>query len=149
MNTGNNIDSESLKTYGQLPKSQHDPFEFKVLETLLSMICQHYEEKLQIINPVCHKLLESVASQTNEDGLMRLVPLERSLIAFEYSLKEFRSAIDGLLASDEDLSNLYITDKSQSKRQRDREDHTEAEILLENYAKKGINCVCVCVLTFF
>lgn len=89
--------------------------------------------------PISEKLLHSIVEQTDEDGLMRLVPMEKSLISFEYTVKEFRSALDGILASDEDLSNLYLSFKEQYHKPRPIQDHTEGEFLLENYAKKGTN----------
>jgi hypothetical protein len=52
-------------------------------------------------------------------------------------LKEFRSAIDGILSSDEDLSNFYLSYKRATNLPRPIKDHTEIEMLLENYSKKG------------
>lgn len=62
--------------------------------------------------PVISKGLDSILSVDNrEDAFLRLTQMQNSLITFEYSVKEMRSAIDDLLKSDEDLSNIYISRK--------------------------------------
>jgi hypothetical protein len=72
--------------------------------------------------------------------------MEKSLIHFEYSVKEFRSALNGLLSSDEDLSNTYLSYKQQNMKPRPIQDHSEVEFLLETYAKKG-TLLCLYTLT--
>ena len=63
--------------------------------------------------------------------------MKKSLVNFQYSVKEFHSALEDVLKSDDDLSNLYLTHKRIHSTPRPIMAHVEAEFMMEIYAKKA------------
>jgi hypothetical protein len=50
------------------------------------------------LSPVVDKVLNLT---DDKDALMRIVPMKKSLTNFQYSVKEYQSALDDVLKSDE------------------------------------------------
>jgi len=106
-----------------------NPYEFKVLEEVLNTIYKNYVRRLNLFIPVVNCVLDTLASRTDEEALMKLLPMSRSLNDFNFSVQEFRSAIVSILKNDNDLKAMCLTSKTEKNRK-------EIELLLEYYSKQ-------------
>ncbi len=115
-------------------KPQTVAFEFIVLEAILIHICQILEDNLsQISNQVNHFLKKITESCHNYKFS---VSIQIELLKKEFQFKEIQDLITELLQSDEDMSNMYLTRKISTDLESEKlTDHSELEVLLENYEK--------------
>jgi len=100
---------------------------------MLSTVTNEYEHRLAILKPIIKKLL-TVTDDT--DALVRFLPMKKSLINFQYAVKEYQSALEDVLQSDDDLANLYLTHKQKYGAPRPTLNHDEAETMLEVYSRR-------------
>ena len=77
-----------------------------VLEAMLFSVAQRFERQLRNLGPVVDDLLLNLTEQTSESVLRRLLPIKNSLTDFEFNVKEVRSEIVELLASNDNIASL-------------------------------------------
>jgi magnesium transporter len=112
------------------------PFEFVAVEALLAnVITQLDEDTEEIIRRIEH-FLKSITFEKNTVDFQTL----KTLLHFSSLIKQvetkvvgIRAAINEVLDSDEDLTNMYLTKKYKNEEIRN---HDDAEMLFETYFKQ-------------
>lgn len=112
------------------------PYEFRALEVvLMSVTSELWKEFSAVQEPVMH-LLSDLEDDVDREKLRILLVLSKKVSTFEQKARLVRDAIEELLEADDDLSQMYLTEKTRDIR-REQDDHTEIEMLLESYHKIG------------
>ncbi|KUI74459.1 Mitochondrial inner membrane magnesium transporter mrs2 [Cytospora mali] len=119
----------------QAPGSSNDqPYEFRALEVvLMSVTSELWKDFGTVQDPVMH-LLSDLEEDVDREKLRILLVLSKKVSTFEQKARLVRDAIDELLDADDDLSEMYLTEKTKDI-SREIDDHTEIEMLLESYHK--------------
>lgn len=118
------------------------PFEFRCVEAVLVDVCASLMQHLRIMTPGVETVLDTLSTTTDfggstvQDCLDRLLPLENSLNEFIGKVDGVRDAMYELLASDEDMSEMYLTTKVETGYRRRVDQHDEVEMMFENYSKQ-------------
>jgi len=131
-----------------LSRTHPMPFEFRALEAVLVEVCMHLSKQLGRLVPAVDILLDKLSSTTNttttttsfnvgfESSLDALLPLQGALHDFADRVDATRQALLDVLASDEDLSLMYLTTYKETGHRRRVDQHDEVEMMLENYVKQ-------------
>ncbi|KAH6647064.1 hypothetical protein BKA67DRAFT_525252 [Truncatella angustata] len=110
------------------------PYEFRALEVVLQSVTQELEADFETVrNPVI-RILSELEEDIDRHKLRILLVLSKRVSTFEQKARLVRAAIDDLLEEDDDLSSMYLTEKTHDVH-RASDDHTEVEMLLESYHK--------------
>lgn len=110
------------------------PYEFRALEVvLMSVTSELWREFETVQDPVMHLLID-LEDDVDREKLRVLLVLSKKVSSFEQKARLVRDAIDELLEADDDLSQMYLTEKTRDIK-REQDDHTEVEMLLESYHK--------------
>lgn len=110
------------------------PYEFRALEVvLMSVTSEIWKDFGTVQKPVMH-LLGDLEEDVDREKLRYLLVLSKKVSTFEQKVRLVRDAIDELLEADDDLSQMYLTEKTRDI-SREVDDHTEVEMLLESYHK--------------
>lgn len=122
--------SSSSLTLGGLP------YEFRALEAVLTSVTSELEADFEAVRePVMH-ILSELEDDIDREKLRVLLILSKRVSTFEQKAKLVRDAIEELLEADDDLADMYLTEKATpGTPHRDTDDHTEVELLLESYHK--------------
>jgi len=115
-------------------------FEFRVLEAILSFVSQKYQSRISCFHPLIDSLLKDLeSSEMDPDPILlhRLLPIKNSLSALESSSTEIINAISAILHNDEDMLQMFLTEKNKRDGQLPPAYlHEELELLLENYHRE-------------
>jgi magnesium transporter len=113
-------------------------FEFRILEFILQFVCAKYQRRMSCFHPVVNVLLREMNSEEiTITELRRLLPLKNSLAALERATHELVDVIQSILRNDEDMLEMFITEKALRGWQLPpKEVHAEVELLLENYHRE-------------
>jgi len=113
------------------------PFELLVLEEALREVCEAYQRRVYLYQPLVESLLEfSGDLATAEAGLQRIVLLKDSLSDFELEVTDLMRLFKDLLSTDEDMLGLLLTAHERAQRRGEALDnsmHDEVELMLESY----------------
>lgn len=110
------------------------PYEFRALEVvLMSVTSELWKDFDTVQEPVMH-LLSDLEEDVDREKLRILLVLSKKVNTFEQKARLVRNAIEEVLEADDDLSEMYLTEKTRDIK-RDKDDHTEVEMLLESYHK--------------
>ncbi|EXM09254.1 hypothetical protein NOF04DRAFT_8758 [Fusarium oxysporum II5] len=110
------------------------PYEFRALEAVLTSVTSELEADFEAVRePVMH-ILSELEDDIDRSKLRMLLILSKRVSTFEQKAKLVRDAIEDLLEADDDLSAMYLTEKTHDL-YRGEDDHTEVEMLLESYHK--------------
>lgn len=120
--------TDSIKLYYQAYLHTSLDFEHIVLETALSNIVKKFHRHLEIIKPPLDALLQQIAQDPATHSLQRLLAFRKSLSEFEKSVTNVMKELEELMANDEDLVQLYLTNP-----ERETTEHEEVELLIEAY----------------
>ncbi|KAK0387949.1 hypothetical protein NLU13_4193 [Sarocladium strictum] len=116
------------------PSSSGLPYEFRALEAVLTSVTSEMEADFEAVRePVMH-ILNELEDDIDRQKLRMLLILSKRVSTFEQKAKLVRDAIEDLLEADDDLADMYLTEKTHDLH-RDLDDHTEVEMLLESYHK--------------
>lgn len=110
------------------------PYEFRALEAVLTSVTSELEADFEAVREPVMRILSELEDDIDRQKLRVLLILSKRVSTFEQKAKLVRDAIDELLEADDDLSDMYLTEKAHDIR-RDLDDHTEVEMLLESYHK--------------
>ncbi|KAI1163513.1 cora-domain-containing protein [Nemania serpens] len=110
------------------------PYEFRALEAVLQSVTQEMEADFEAVRDPVIRILGELEDDIDRHKLRVLLILSKRVSTFEQKAKLVRDAIDELLEADDDLVAMYLTEKTHDI-QRDMDDHTEVEMLLESYYK--------------
>lgn len=144
--------------------SSYLPYEFRALEAVLISVTSGLEAEFALVrDPVTH-ILRELEEDIDREKLRHLLIHSKKLGTFEQKARLVRDAIDDLLNADDDLADMYLTEKRQLAKQtsvattnttsattsssmssassssatpapREEGDHQEVEMLLESYHK--------------
>lgn len=110
------------------------PYEFRALEAVLISVTAGLEGEFEGVREPVVRVLRDLEEDIDRDKLRHLLIYSKKLGTFEQKARLVRDAIDDLLEADDDLADMYLTEKLQGK-ERAEDDHTEVEMLLESYHK--------------
>lgn len=114
-------------------------FEFRVLEGILRAVADKYDRRLRCYTPVITTLLDDLTTGAGEQSgaIPRLLPLKNALYSFERVSTELLSVLEGLLRSNEDMLELFLTEKRKRHGQLPPlEAHQDCELFLEQYHRE-------------
>jgi len=111
------------------------PYEFLALESILLSVLSALEAEMVLIRHLVGGLLSELEDNIDRDRFKRLLRYSRRLTNFQSRSKLVQEAIEEVLAQDDDLAAMYLSDKKNDVT-RAREDHEDLEVLLESFAKQ-------------
>lgn len=118
----------------QAPSVNSLPYEFRALEAVLMSVTSELEADFEAVRDPVLRVLGELEDDIDRDKLRVLLVLSKRVSTFEQKAKLVRDAIEELLEADDDLSSMYLTEKTHDLF-RGEDDHTEIELLLESYNK--------------
>lgn len=110
------------------------PYEFRALEAVLQSVTQELEADFEAVRDPVIRILSELEDDVDRHKLRILLVLSKRVSTFEQKSKLVRDAIEELLEADDDLADMYLTEKTHDIH-RQLDDHTEVEMLLESYHK--------------
>lgn len=110
------------------------PYEMRALEAILISVTAALEAEMRVLQGLVVQLLGELEEDIDRDQLRQLLIYSKKLSTFEQKAKLIRNAIEEILDADDDLADMYLTEKLQGN-ERPMEEHTEVEMLLESYHK--------------
>ena len=110
------------------------PYEFRALEAIMISVTSGLEGEFEGVRDPVVRVLRELEEDIDRDKLRHLLIYSKKLSSFEQKARLVRDAIDDLLEADDDLAAMYLSEKAKG-RDRTEDDHTEVEMLLENYHK--------------
>lgn len=116
----------------QSPGAGGLPYEFRALEAVLTSVTSELEAEFETVQAPVIRILSELEDDIDRDKLRILLVLSKKVSSFEQKAKLVRDAIEELLEADDDLSAMYLTEKTHDI-YRPEDDHTEIEMLLEAY----------------
>jgi magnesium transporter len=116
----------------QTPGAGGLPYEFRALEAVLTSVTSELEAEFETVQAPVIRILSELEDDIDRDKLRILLVLSKKVSSFEQKAKLVRDAIEELLEADDDLSAMYLTEKTHDLH-RHEDDHTEIEMLLEAY----------------
>ncbi|GAB0489417.1 hypothetical protein MMPV_000636 [Pyropia vietnamensis] len=118
------------------------PFEMRALEAVLVDVCSGIREEVARLKPKVHAALQVMSKEGKfggrgvTDGLDALLPLEMALNELAGSVGMVRTALNEVLMSDEDMSDMYLSWKAATGKERSVDQHDEIEMMVEGYLKQ-------------
>jgi magnesium transporter len=109
-------------------------YEFRALEAVLISVTLSLEKEFEGVSEPVVRVLRDLEEDIDRDKLRYLLIYSKKLGSFEQKARLVRNALEELLEADDDLSAMYLTEKAEGK-EREDDDHTEVEMLLESYHK--------------
>ncbi|KAI0476149.1 cora-domain-containing protein [Xylariaceae sp. FL0804] len=110
------------------------PYEFRALEAVLQSVGQELEAEYEHVRDPVIRILGELEDDIDRHKLRQLLIQSKRVSTFEQKAKLVRDAIEELLEADDDLASMYLTEKAHDI-ERQLDDHTEVEMLLESYHK--------------
>ncbi|BFZ58534.1 magnesium ion transporter [Savitreella phatthalungensis] len=104
------------------------PYEFRALEAILVSVVTSLEAELRMLKAMVERLLGALEDNIHRDTLQQLLVHSRKVSNFARRATLIRDHLDELLESDDDLHDMYLTEKGDA--------HDEVELLLESYLKQ-------------
>ncbi|KAF5340238.1 hypothetical protein D9611_007871 [Ephemerocybe angulata] len=111
------------------------PYEFRAIESILLSVLSALEAEMVFIRNLVGGLLAEMEDNIDRDRFKRLLHYSRRLASFKNRAKLVEEAIDEVLAQDEDMNAMYLTDKLNNV-PRQIQDHEDLELLLESFSKQ-------------
>ena len=113
----------------------HLPYELRALEAVLISATSGLEAEFTLVRDPVVRVLRALESDIDRDKLRHLLIHSKKLSGFEQKARLVRDAINDILEADDDLAAMYLTERNQSGKPREEENHQEVEMLLESYHK--------------
>ncbi|KAI9927246.1 hypothetical protein MW887_003633 [Aspergillus wentii] len=112
------------------------PYELRVLEAALASVTSTLEAEYVMAKKEVVDTLETLDKEESlvHSKLRSLLDLARTLAYIEQRATQVRSTLQDLLNTDEDMAEMYLSDKRAGKRHA-IQDHQDVEYLLEAYYK--------------
>ncbi|KAF9450228.1 cora-domain-containing protein [Macrolepiota fuliginosa MF-IS2] len=108
-------------------------YEFRALESILLSVMSALEAEMVFIRNLVGGLLAELEDNIDHDRFKRLLHYSRRLVSFKNRAKLVEEALEEVLAQDEDLNAMYLSDR---KNNIEPHDHEELELLLESFSKQ-------------
>lgn len=124
-----NTMSEKLKNV----QGDHLDYEIRALETIFADVIDNLMIEMQIHVTVVNGILHELENDIDLAKLKYLLIVSKKLSQFLQKATLIRDLIDEMLDHDDELSELYLTEKLNGT-QRSKDDHQEVELILESYS---------------
>lgn len=113
------------------------PYEFRALEAILISVVTALDAELRVLKDMVERLLVALEDNIHRDTLQQLLVHSKKISNFARRATLIRDHLDELLEADEDLADMYLTEKKHNPGvERDPDQHDEVELLLESYLKQ-------------
>jgi hypothetical protein len=110
------------------------PYEFRALEGILVNVCLSLEKDFSSLEPTILENLDDLPTKLTSRQLEELRSFKQRLSQFSARSQEVQRVIQEILEEDENMINMYLTEKSLLPRhRRNLVEHEEIEILSESY----------------
>jgi magnesium transporter len=127
---------EERLTAAQSEGDPEIPFELHALEAILIEVCVALERDLACIEPSLMRLLNEITHKIGGRKLEEMLYLKQMLSNFSARVDGVRDALQDLLAEDEDMARMYLTEmKKHPETERPPAAHEQVEELLESYLR--------------
>lgn len=110
------------------------PYELRALEAILINVTTGLETEYESVAEPVIRVLRELEEDIDRDKLRHLLIHSKKIGTFEQKARLVRDAIDDLLEADDEMVNLYLSERAQDK-VRETSNHNEVEMLLESYHK--------------
>ncbi|KAL6012948.1 Magnesium transporter MRS2-3 [Asimina triloba] len=87
------------------------PFEFIALETCLEAACSCLDNEARTLEQEAHPALDKLTSKISTLNLERVRQIKSRLVAITGRVQKVRDELEHLLDDDEDMAEMYLTDK--------------------------------------
>lgn len=87
------------------------PFEFVALEACLEAACSVLENEAKTLEQEAHPALDKLTSKISTLNLERVRQIKSRLVAITGRVQKVRDELEHLLDDDEDMAEMYLTDK--------------------------------------
>ncbi|KAG0334265.1 magnesium ion transporter [Podila horticola] len=111
------------------------PFEFRALEAIFISVISSLQSEMEVLVHFVTNLLAHLEESIDQNKLKELLQYSKKLSRFESKTLLIRDVFVEVLDQDDDLANMYLTDKKHGIT-RTADSHDEIEILLESYLKQ-------------
>ncbi|KAG0239136.1 magnesium ion transporter [Actinomortierella wolfii] len=111
------------------------PFEFRALEAIFISVLSSLQSEMEVLVHFVSNLLMHLEEDIDQNKLKELLQYSKKLSKFESKTLLIRDAFMEVLDQDEDLANMYLTEKKQG-HPRTKDNHEEIELLMESYLKQ-------------
>jgi magnesium transporter len=129
-----NVIRQSVTTSPDMLDDPDMPFEFKALEGMFIVGIMGLEREFNQLNPEVERHLHELPTQLTSKMLEELRINKQRLNHFLSRAHNVRDILEKLLDEDEDMANMYLTEKHRSPNvSRDVGEHDQVEMLLEAY----------------
>lgn len=108
-------------------------YEIRALETIFADVIDNLMIEMQIHVTVVNGILQELENDIDLAKLKYLLIVSKKLSQFLQKATLIRDLIDEMLDHDDELSELYLTEKKHGT-QRSKDDHQEVELILESYS---------------
>ncbi|XP_004296095.1 PREDICTED: magnesium transporter MRS2-3-like [Fragaria vesca subsp. vesca] len=108
---GRKHDGVGKEVKNQLYGSKVPPFEFVALEACLVAACTSLENEAKGLEEEAHPALDKLSSKISTLNLERVRQIKSRLVAISGRVQKVRDEIEHLLDDDEDMAEMYLTDK--------------------------------------
>lgn len=101
---------DPLSQYDSDAVDEHSRFEFRALEGVLKFIAASLDHERRLLSSAVHLTLDRLAqydTAKQQEALLRLIPLKRSLSSFEVEVKEFKNVLEQL-KDREDFQRFHL-----------------------------------------
>ncbi|XP_074575160.1 magnesium transporter MRS2-3-like [Curcuma longa] len=108
-----NQDAEK-KAKGEMvlsPGQRHLPFEFVALEACLEAACSSLENESSKLEKEAHPALDKLTSKISSLNLEHVRQIKSRLVAISGRVQKVRDELEHLLDDDEDMAEMYLTEK--------------------------------------
>ncbi|KAF9285057.1 magnesium ion transporter [Mortierella alpina] len=111
------------------------PFEFRALEAIFISVLTSLQSEMEVLVHFVTNLLAHLEESIDQNKLKELLQYSKKLSQFESKTLLIRDVFVEVLDQDDDLANMYLTEKKQG-HPRTVDSHEEIEVLLESYLKQ-------------
>ncbi|KAL7611786.1 magnesium transporter MRS2-3 [Lactuca sativa] len=94
-------------------------FEFIALEACLEAACSSLEKEARTLDEEAHPALDKLTTKINTLNLERVRQIKSRLVAITGRVQKVRDELEHLLDDDEDMAEMYLTDKMEQQQQLD------------------------------
>ena len=110
------------------------PYEFRALEGIFVNVCLSLEKDFSSLEPTILENLDDLPTKLTSRQLEELRSFKQRLSQFSARSQEVQRVIQEILEEDENMINMYLTEKSTfPKHRRNLVEHEEIEIISESY----------------
>uniref|UniRef100_A0A6M2EK33 Magnesium transporter n=1 Tax=Populus davidiana TaxID=266767 RepID=A0A6M2EK33_9ROSI len=108
--------NEGIKAEGKQGLENRDgskvlPFEFVALEACLEAACSCLESEAKTLEQEAHPALDKLTSKISTLNLERVRQIKSRLVAITGRVQKVRDELEHLLDDDEDMAEMYLTEK--------------------------------------